>query len=361
MTRHRRSPELRHLQGFSLIELMISLTLGLIIMVAVLSTYISSAAASRMAEAQGRMYEDGQAALTILTQQLRMAGYNPYQTDRLDTNVQNPVYTEPTSYSDVASAVGWTYSGDITPNGLFELSDYSIRGCDGAFSFSSPATSLTGATSLDDLGCATDTGPDSIALSYEADRFNTVPTIGLFPTDCLGYPLGEITASVPNFSGAAVAVAPINVSYFVAINRFYIDTSLGSLSCNGSGSSSQALVENIEDMQITYGVENPVGQTRTVAGYLIATGLLSDSALDISNSTSFTAQERWRKVVTVRVCLVVRSEDPVVSDLASAQYFNCAGELVDSPPDLRLRRTFSSTVMLRNWLEIAIPVEIPQS
>jgi type IV pilus assembly protein PilW len=358
MTRHRRSSELRYLQGFSLIELMISLTLGLIIMVAVLSTYISSAAAARMAEAQGRMYEDGQAALSILTQQLQMAGYNPYQTGRLDTNVQNPVYTEPTSYSE--SGAVWTYSGDITPNG-FALSHYSIRGCDGAFSFSSPATSLTGATSLDDLGCANDTGPDSIALSYEADRFNTVSTIGLLPTDCLGYPLGEITASVPNFSGAAVAVAPINVSYFVAINRFYIDTSLGSLSCqgNGSGSSSQALVENIEDMQITYGVENPVGQTRTVAGYLSANGLLSDSALDISNSTSFTAQERWRKVVTVRVCLVVRSEGPVVSDLASAQYFNCAGELVDSPPDLRLRRTFSSTVMLRNWLEIAIPVEIP--
>jgi len=40
MTRHLRSPELRYDQGFSLIELMISLALGLIIIVAVLSTYI---------------------------------------------------------------------------------------------------------------------------------------------------------------------------------------------------------------------------------------------------------------------------------------------------------------------------------
>ncbi|MCL1481797.1 MAG: hypothetical protein MH213_11135 [Marinobacter sp.] len=60
-----------------MIELMISLALGLIILVAVLSAYTGAAAAAKMAEAQGRMYEDGQAALTILTQQLRMAGNNP--------------------------------------------------------------------------------------------------------------------------------------------------------------------------------------------------------------------------------------------------------------------------------------------
>ena len=368
MIRHLRSPQSRYLQGFSLIELMISLALGLIILVAVLSAYTGAAAAAKMAEAQGRMYEDAQAALTILTQQLRMAGNNPDQTDRIDTSAKNPIYTKPTSFD---STSGWTYSGEILPEYVdstipaFELSDYSIRGCDGALS------NITTATSLDDLECVVPDPvsalPDSIALSYEADKFNTVPTAATsLPTDCLGYALTKIKAVIPGIPddrGSGVFEAePENVSYFVADNRFYIDSSSAtaapSLYCQGNGidSTAQPLVENIEDMQITYGVEIPVGQTRTVAGYLRADQLLAHTALVISDSTSFTAQERWRKVVTVRICLLVRSENAVVSDPASARYFNCAGTLETAPPDdLRLRRTYSSTVILRNWLEIAVP------
>ncbi len=56
---------------------------------------------------------------------------------------------------------------------------------------------------------------------------------------------------------------------------------------------------------------------------------------------------RWDKVITVRICVVIRSELPVVSDADSAKYIDCAGELV-SAPDLRLRRAYSTTVELRN-------------
>jgi type IV pilus assembly protein PilW len=347
-----------------LIELMISLALGLIIIAAALSAYVGTAGAARMAEAQGRMYEDAQAALTILTQQLRMAGNNPDQTDRLDTSVKDPIYTKPTSS-------GLTYSGDISPEFVdalvtpaLELSNYSIRGCDGAFS------NVTAATSLDELDCVATAAviaePDSIALSYQADEFNTVPAIAIAsappPTDCLGYALNKIKAEIPGIPvgpglGVFSAVSK-DVFYFMADNRFYIDTSsatatppsVPSLYCQGNGidSTAQPLVENIEDMQITYGVEIPDNQTRTVAGYMRADELLVHPDL-----TAFSAQERWRKVVTVRICLLLRSENAVVSDSASARYFNCAGTLEISPPgDLRLRRAYSTTVMLRNWLEI---------
>jgi len=323
-----------------------------------------------MAEAQGRMYEDAQAALTILTQQLRMAGNNPGQTNRLDTSVKNPIYTKPT-------ASGLTYSGDILPEYVdstipaFELSDYSIRGCDGAFS------DINAVTSIDGLGCVV-TGPviavpDSIALSYEADDFNTVPTNASTPspTDCLGFPLNKIKAEIPGipdgYGSGVFFAASKDVFYFVADNRFYIDTSsatatppsVPSLYCQGNGidSTAQPLVENIEDMQITYGVEIPDDQTRTVAGYLRADELLAHPDPDVL--AAFTPQERWRKVVTVRICLLVRSENAVVSDPASARYFNCAGTLETAPPDdLRLRRTYSTTVMLRNWLEIGVPTSL---
>ena len=65
--------------GFSLVELMVSLTIGLVITVAALSAYMGSSNAGRVADAQSRMNEDAQAALSTLSQQVRLAGANPVQ------------------------------------------------------------------------------------------------------------------------------------------------------------------------------------------------------------------------------------------------------------------------------------------
>ncbi len=333
MTRHRLSPGPRCLKGFSLIELMISLTIGLIITVAVFSAYMGVAGASKMAEAQGRMNEDAQAALTILSQQLRMAGNNPDQANRFDdadptlSSRRNPVYLPEPTYDEYAL---------LPPT--FELSAFRIRGCDGPFS------NITTATDLDRLTCAAgaSTAPDSIALSYEADRFNTVPTAGGLPTDCLGSALNPITATFPASTPAtAVSSGP----YYVADNRFYVGTvsSIPSLYCKGNGGNStpQPLVENIEDMQFLYGATNT---TAMVAGYLRADAVISQA--DMAALPDDAA--RWVKVRTVRICVLVRSEAPVVSDVASAAYRDCNGTLETNPPDLRLRHAYSTTVVLRN-------------
>jgi type IV pilus assembly protein PilW len=390
-----------------------------------------------MAEAQGRMYEDGQAALTILTQQLRMAGSNHNQPDRFDISIKNPIYTSratltgtidpaastavtgvgtffdtelkvgdriivsdetrevDTIVSDTSLTVVDTafsnHPNDTSPKVLyatppspyqvpvssgpsaFKLSDYSFRGCDGTFS------NITAATSLDALTCTTDNAkPDSIALSYEADRFNTVPNTAspLLPTDCLGYALNKITAKFPKAPAAASIIVPSNqreieigiahssaedtADYYVADNRFYIAASSAtpSLNCKGNGknTTAQPLVENIEDMQITYGVVKNDAEPQTwadlaVTGYLSAEKLngVAGNATADSNLKLFSQQGRWKKVITVRICLLVRSVDPVVSDPASARYFKCDGTLETSPPaDRRLRHTYSTTVILRN-------------
>ena len=64
-------------------------------------------------------------------------------------------------------------------------------------------------------------------------------------------------------------------------------------------------------------------------------------------------QTRWSKVMTVRICVVARSELPIAPDAESAKYVSCPtngsslGTLL-SPTDLRLRRAYSTTVVLRN-------------
>lgn len=342
MTRHYNSRGLRHSKGFSLIELMVSLTIGLIIAVAAISAYLGTASASRIADAQSRMNEDAQAALTILTQQLRMAGNNPKQANRVNdavstlSSLHNPVYA-PTP----------TFTGySISPT-TFTLSNFIIRGCDGKFS------NITTAANIDSLTCdaGNNTLPDSIAINYEADKFNTVPSGGV-PTDCLGNKLTTITTTLPIVTSTSSVTSTLaNVTYTVADNRFYIGTSTAivspSLYCKGNGgaSTAQPLVENIEDMQITYGTISTTGDSFTPAGYLSANQIgIEPTLAALADDAS-----RWFNVVTVRICLVVRSENPVASNLASASYIKCDGTLETAPPDLRLRRAYSTTVKLRVW------------
>ena len=310
---------LRRDQGLTLIELMVSLVIGLILMIAVVSTYLGASGAGRVSEAQGRMNEDAQAALTILAQQLRMAGNNPKRANYTTAAPRNPVYGAGT---------------------------YILRGCDGKFS------DVTTAANIQALTCDAGggTAADSIAISYEADTFNTVATSGGAATDCLGNSLPVVTpAPQPQvWDGTAVGPPATVITYTVADNRFYIATSDAitspSLYCKGSGNATpQPLVENVEDLQLTYGVATSTAATLEVAGYLNAAGIVADAGL-----SPLADAVRWSKVVTVRICVVMRSAVPIVTDSVSAQYTKCDGTVNTSPPDLRLRRAYSTTVVLRN-------------
>ena len=346
MRRHHHTPVLRRVRGFSLIELLISIAIGLIIVVAAISAYVGASGASKMSEAQARMNEDAQAALNVLTQQIRMAGNNPDQPNRTELSRRNPVYGTTTF---------------TTSPGTFTTSYFTIRGCDGKFS------DITSAANLDALTCAggTSTLPDSIAVNYEADRFNTVATTAGLPTDCLGNVLSTVTATLPIVNSTPPPIStPGDVTYTVADTRFYIGTSTAivspSLYCkgNGGGGTAQPLVENIEDLQFTYGtvVSNatttaPITGTATVAtvaGYLSANEVVTQSDLAMLQ-----LPDRWGKVTVVRICVLVRSEDTVAPDLVSARYSKCDGTLETAPPDRRLRRAYFATVALRNrqlWL-----------
>ena len=327
-------PGARASRGVSLIELMISMAIGLILTVVVLFAYQSATTANKVAEAQGHMNEDAQAALAILTQQLRMAGSNPEQANRVDnvdptlSSRRNPVYSPPPAYAGFA----------LLPASFF-VSSFAVRGCDGTFS------NLKTSVDIDHLTCTAGatTRPDSIAVSYEADKFNTVPTSAGLPTDCLGKKLATVTATLPVATGAVVANT--DVAYGVADNRFYIDTSLAvpSLYCKGNGidSTPQALVENIEDLQLIYGV---TAVATPIAGYLSAEQMLTNAALVLLANDAL----RWQKVITVRICIVARTQAPIVSNALSARYIKCDGNLETAPPDLRLRHAYSTTVVLRN-------------
>lgn len=318
--------------GFSLIELMVSMVISLVIALAAGTAYLSASGAGRVAEATGRMNEDAQMALTILTQQLRMAGANPAQPDRNAATLHNQL-TNP----------------------------YAVRGCDTRFS------NVTTAASASALTCPSGTGSSSISIGYEADRYNTIPRSTGEPTDCLGngLPSSSFTATKSDNT------TTLTVTVYEAENRFFIGTSTTiinpSLYCKGNAASTSAqpLVENIEDLKITYGTSNP-GQPLSygnntpsitpnfVLGYLTAAGLTSNTSSLTGSVSGFSAtftlsaladDQRWSGVKAVRICVLVRSATPVF-DTAS-RYLDCTGSLVTAT-DLRMRRAYTSTVLVRN-------------
>jgi type IV pilus assembly protein PilW len=306
-------------RGLSLVELMVSIAIGLVVTIAVMSAYLGSSQASKVSDAQARMNEDANLALAVLTQHLRMAGTNPRQVNYMNDPPSNPV---------------------------FNTTTYVVRGCDGAFG---NITSPLDPTALTCVGSSA-TVPDSIVVRYEADIYNTERTTGGVATDCLGSGLTTQNATVPVWNTGTNTSVNTAITYTVANNLFYIASPAGStvpsLYCLGNGNATgQPLVENIEDMQVIYGTAAAnASPTLSVAGYLSATALEADANLAALPDN----QERWGKVLTVRICIVVRSEDAAAPDADSAAYVQCDGTLSASQADRRLRKAYTTTVAVRN-------------
>jgi type IV pilus assembly protein PilW len=66
-------------RGFTLIELMIAMLIGVFLMAGVIQIFLSAKQAYRLQENLSRLQENGRFAMDIMTKDIRMAGYSPYE------------------------------------------------------------------------------------------------------------------------------------------------------------------------------------------------------------------------------------------------------------------------------------------
>ena len=313
--------------GFTLLELLISVTIGLVILAASLSMYAGSSRGSQLSQIETQMNEDGILAINLIQQQLKQAGYS----------------------RQIIPGSGATVMGNYAGP--------AVRGCDGGFTD-------TGAA-FGSLTCTTGTGSDAIAIRYEATTDNTMPSSDAPPlaTNCVG---DGISAATP--SQVAPAPTPAAGNYALADNRYSVTdaSTQPMLSCRGSEKSgtgnvigtAQPLLSNVESMQILYGVASrPSAELagtydplrHQIVSYLSATGV---DALASTGVLPDITEDRWDRVLSVRVCLLMRSDQPVkdVPDGGLA-YKNCSNVDVTGT-DGYLRRAYITTVLLRNRLII---------
>lgn len=323
--------------GFSMIEMVVSVALGLMVTSAVLYTVTGTNASGRKQETQARMYDAGQMTLAQMAEHLRMAGF-------------------------------WMPDSEVASGDVMDANGSPLKGCRGS-AFAAPTADW------DSLACTTGgqaTGTDTLAMRFQ------VQPVGR-NWDCAGNSVMD-SATVAKAQqqvppGGTAWTAPAGTSFADYIDqRFYVRTSgtptgNPALYCQSmaprpgqpAGSTpvaAQLMADNVEHFQVDYAVSptNPDGAKRNMvfdprALLGRSTQYLKADQLDPNCVPGSMPANSWCAVNAVRICVLMRSEDNV-NDQSRTPYVNCDGE-VRTANDRRMRQAFSMTVAIRNRNEVA--------
>jgi type IV pilus assembly protein PilW len=352
-------------QGFSMVELMVATTLGLLLTGAVISVFVGSRAAYQATAGVGDMADSGRFALNLIGESVRGAGNLACNSamsatsqnispgilfgnnfgqgiEGFEANNTGPATAIALPASPVVGAANnWNPNLDVAmmaaiPGPFAPPVASPVQGSDVLVVRSSmPRVAPVYTTADVSPGAvALPVTPEPVALSVNqyaaiADCTKSV----IFPI-AAPVPVGGVNVSLNaglpgvGFSAGAV-VAPLTTTiYYIGVGSDG-DASLWRLEqLNGPGfGAPEELVPDIENMQVLYGIDP--GGTQTAAAYVTAD------------------QVAGNNVVSIRVALLVASPPSNKPPAAPAAY-NVAGTAVAVPWDYRRRQVFYATINLRD-------------
>jgi type IV pilus assembly protein PilW len=358
-------------RGFTLVEMMVAMTLSLILLGGVLSVLYSSKLTYNENERVGRLQESMRAGVEVLLHDLRAAGFPGCARPMDGSSDFLTVLGDPTSLKwnfslpvqgFNANTTDWTpalpapldTAGVLTGNDVIVVR--TVRSNARTYRLN---TSM--ATSTDDVVVKKDAGEtlrDGVPMLISDCNKSTVFAASAVTN-------GSTTATLAHEAGATgknraynttkdigvfkatgnsgTTVAPIDtVIYYVAassandVNGISRGPSLWRISSTepvtgvGDGPGTpQEVVEGVEALQAKYGVD-------TNGDLLVDDYVTADSVTN------------WNNVIAISIAIVVRSPEEVNPDKIPTQRFNLLGTNYDSPSDRRARAFFTTTVTLRN-------------
>ena len=301
MTRREPSRAGRAQAGFTLIEVMVAMAIGLAVVGALIGAYLASFQSGRHSDAMVQITEDAALALDVMRQQVAQAGFSqPHGVGEGGGLVLH-------AFPPVA---GCAAAGFIDLQaGIAAPANCRLAGTD-------PAAA------------------DALEIAYEGSVLAGPASNGILggtggkqPLDCLGN-------SFPKTHDDATGD-----DYWLVDSKFYVAD--GSLYCHGPGNAAgAALVQNVETLQVTYGMASaPAGSPG--ASQVIYYGAAPPPGSPL-----------WANVLSVNLCVQVRSATRVLDKQQSPTlggWVDCRAARRTST-DGYLRRTFSTTVVLQNKL-----------
>ncbi|MCU0841351.1 MAG: PilW family protein [Thiobacillaceae bacterium] len=314
--------------GLTMVELLISIAVGLLVMVAFGYLYMGSRQSFRVQDSVARIQENGRYALEVMGQDLRVTGFVGCGSL---TSVTPALTANPNPDAGGGPIASLTPATVLTgTQGPVTLTVYKTTGS-GEFltaAMASPAAAVPIPASARNFAVGS---MFLIANCTNADVFRNSVAIADGTTDIQH-------AAANNDSGnLSVAYGPDAMVYpFEAIEYHLGNNPAGNSSLyrrlNGTD---QEVVENVEDLQITYGEDTD-----------------ADGAVNAYVTANNVAD--WSRVLAVRVSLLLVSPENNVATQAQTYVWDTDndGALDDAVTanDRRLRYVFTSTIGLRNRL-----------
>lgn len=330
--------------GFSLIELMVAMTIGLLLTVATLTLYLDISRSNKEMEGSSRMMENGRFALQILQQDVSHAGF----WGEVDNSL-----AAPTAVPDLCSlsANGSNLMG-VPVQGLADLSVPS--GCDSTtYPLYSPVSgeSILAVTHANTCFRSSvceegDTGPHIQVSTCSNDVAGTyviaVPA-GSVPGN---HPLknkscvDDSVAVAADYAGLRKVVSSI---YYVALDPGNDNAPTLMRASLVNGLYEQVpLVEGVERMHVEYGVDS-LGRN----GLAVSSSNPADGSADGYIVCPVCTVGQLSNVVSVKVNLLVRAleETPGYTDTKT---YELGGRTVSAPNDGFKRHVFTTTIRLVN-------------
>jgi type IV pilus assembly protein PilW len=292
----RLSPGWPRQSGVTLVELMVTIAISLVLVLAATLLFLNTRSTQRAVNDRSAVYETGQLAMGLLARDITMAGFYP------------AVATEPSQGAGPSvSNVRATHDAAALNMGLAPTSPYAsgVFGCAGS-GFDGPASA-----------CKSDADvlpqSDAIVLSYFTEDAFSLATGQR--ADCTRSDvINDATIARNNQRAGANRpdLGPLPDAPLLVINAYHLErdtltlddgrtVASSSLTCWGNGGRQRTrLVQGVEQFVVRYGLMGD--DTRRPLRYVDARGVVGQSAAINGEVLS-----GWQLVSTVRVCLLVRS------------------------------------------------------
>lgn len=318
--------------GFTLVELMISIVLSLVLTVVVAEVYLNSKKTYRVSDNLSRVQENGRYFLEELGRDIRMAGYVGCAKSVPITNNAIPVTSEWLAFGQAVNG----YELPSVPGGLTTAEV--LAGTD----VIKVQRAIGG-----DVRLTGNFPPNNANVQIDSNLDNFVADDILMVVDCVAADIFRAT-TVSSGGGKVTIPHAASTNSSPKLSRLYNkDAELLKLSTNiyyiGTGVSGcptntlcrkvlsgislvvQPLIDNAENLQIDYGEDTNN----------------DDTANKFVNAASV---GNWGEVVSVRFSLLLRTGESTLAD--SAQTYTFRGTTY--PASRYLRRVYTETVTLRN-------------
>jgi len=362
--------------GFTLIELMIAITISIILLNGVLKVFQSSKQTYRVTDNIGRVQENARYALDLLAQDIRQVGFLPCRTafDGANAKIANVLTVNTNEFDFTTPIIGFEGGSSVfpaefqgegtTPGSRLAGSDgFRILRGDGAGYSVTDHTPTAAQLKINTtnhninpgdilLVCDTESAAIFQATNANPGNNNTIVhnTGNSIPGNCtkgLGFPVSCTTNGTAKEFGPDSQVVKFNsfvyyVGASLATNGDALPTNSlyrrGQAFVNGQTqfSAPQELVQGIETMQVVYGVA--LTPSSTAVRYVPADGVLPNE---------------WTNVVSVRIGILFSTPEEISTNNDNTSY-NVAGTTVSTsgavsyPADRRQRYVFSETIKIRN-------------